>query len=150
MEGQPTRKPLPAKLDTAQAECRLFVLGDANMIRDDHLDPRNNPLGQFGTTYWNQGGGVVFNNIVDWMALDLDLVELRTRRSKDRKLDFASEVFGEKETPEQRKARAATTKAFLKWGNTLFPVLVLLGYGVFTLVRRSAEKRAFLSSSDAA
>ena len=152
-EKKPEDK-LPPKLDKGEKEARILVVGDANLIRDDHLSGRfpqwmSQPLmrGMMESLAGGQGA-TLFNNLLDWMALDLDLVELRARRNVDRKLDFMGQV-SPGEDAELVKARVATKKIWIQWSNIVLPVLVLLGFGLILLTKRLAEKRAFLNSAKA-
>ncbi len=152
-EDKPEDK-LPPKLDKAEKQARILVIGDANFIRDDHLSGRfpqwmSQPLmrGMVESLFSRQGRPL-FDNLLDWMALDLDLIELRARRNVDRSLDFVGEVSPD-EDQDLLKARVATKKWWIQWSNILLPVLALLGFGLLLLMKRMAEKRAFLSSAKA-
>ncbi len=127
------------KLDQAKKEGRIVVLGDASMIRDDFImgiGPVRQPQ--------SQTGAVLFSNLLDWMALDLDLVELRNLRSVDRKLKFVDDVSG-KMNFEEYKSLVARKKKRLRLLNVLGPVLGLLLLGFVIWMVRNTEKRRFLS-----
>ncbi len=127
------------KLDQSKKDARIVVLGDASMIRDDFImgiAPAGRPQ--------SQTGAVLFSNLLDWMALDLDLVELRNLRSVDRKLKFVDDVSS-KMNFEDYKSLVAAKKKRLRLLNVFGPVLGLLFLGLVIWILRNSEKRRFLS-----
>lgn len=134
------KEKVPDRLEKSDNEGRILVIGDASMIRDDFL--RGVP--PFGLPR-SVGGLELYQNALDWLALDTDLVELRNKRDVDRKLIFVETDPNSSESIEEMKARAAAKKKFWRWLNILAPVVVLLGTGAFIWSKRSAEKRSFLA-----
>ena len=134
VEGDPVGAPVGA---------RVLVIGDASLIRDDFL---TGPRPMMGLTR-SIGGLNLFNNALDWMALDTDLVELRNSKQVDRSLEFIAPDPNGKETPEERRRRIGSKKQFLRWLNILAPMVLLMGFGCVLWSKRSAEKRGFLTSA---
>ncbi len=132
---------LPPRLDVGTKEARILAVGDSSLIRDDFL----RGIGQFRMPQC-VGGIEFFQNAIDWLALDTDLIELRNKREVDRKLEFVAMDPNSKESFEERKARIAAKKKFYRWLNILGPTVVLLGLGLFLYWKRSAEKRNFLAN----
>ncbi|HHI80686.1 MAG TPA: hypothetical protein ENK02_11985 [Planctomycetes bacterium] len=127
------------KLDKAKKEARMVVIGDASLIRDDFImgiGPARTPSSREGIVF--------FSNLLDSMALDLDLVELRNLRSVDRKLKFVDDISG-KMSLEEYKTLVATKKKRLRLLNVFGPVLGLLLVGLVIWFLRSSEKRRFLA-----
>ena len=138
------RDPLPARIDKGKVPGRIVVVGDANMIRDDHLRGYYGMMGMARSA----NGQAFFDNLVDWMSLDLDLVELRSSRTVDRRIIFDKGDGPENESEEAKKMRIAWKKAFLRWANTLGPIFLILVFGLITFSVRAGEKRRFLASLD--
>ncbi len=140
--GKADKKPeekLPPRMDRAKKEARILVCGDASLIRDDFLvgvGPLRQPS--------SQGGLQFFNNMLDWIALDTDLIELRNRRSVDRSMKFAKLDVAGGETPEQLKERVGRKKSWIRILNILLPLAVLVGLGAVTFLVRAGQKHRFL------
>lgn len=135
-------EPMPARIDVAKEPGRVLVIGDASFVRDDFLQglpPLRRPA--------SIGGIQLYENAVDWMALDSDLIALRNKRESDRGLKFAEPDITGKEAPEAFAERVAAAKSFAKWTNILLPAIVLLAIGLVLLSVRSAEKRSFLANT---
>ena len=69
-------------------------------------------------------------NSVDWLADDTGLIALRTKGVTNRPLESVSE----------------TTKTTLKYLNTFFPILLVVGYGVYRYQRRKVRRRKWLEA----
>ncbi|MFQ5504273.1 MAG: Gldg family protein [Planctomycetota bacterium] len=129
-------KKLPPQMLHGTDESRIVVIGDASMFRDDFLrglPPFRTPNSQIALPF--------FMNLLDWMALDTDLVELRNHRDVDRRLEFVSPDLNL--NPKEQDRMVASKKSFLRWLNVLGPVILLLGFGLMLWVKRSSERRRF-------
>ena len=113
----------------------------ASLIRDDFLQGVGYGSGR------SVGGLELFQNTLDWMALDTDLVRLRSKRAIDRKLTFLDVDPSSTESDEEIRARIASRKQWLRLANILVPVVLLLGLGGFLWSKRAAEKRTFLAGT---
>jgi hypothetical protein len=58
-------------------------------------------------------------NSIDWLGDDTGLIELRTKGITSRPLKMIDE----------------TKKLFLKYFNFLFPILIIIGYGIYRINR---------------
>lgn len=133
---------MPARIDEATGPGRIVVIGDASFVRDDFLTG----LPPYRLTR-SVGGIQMLENAIDWLALDSDLIELRNKRERDRKLNFGGPSLDADESQEEYAARVASSKSFYRWLNILLPVIALLGLGLLLWTLRSAEKRSFLAST---
>ncbi|GEM_PF-1523564 len=135
---------LPARIDQGEKECRVVVVGDSSFIRDDFLQG----VGPARQPNSGQGGPALFMNLLDWLTMDLDLVELRTQRTVDRTMTYVSQDFlGESQ--EEYKERVAAKKTLLRFLNVLGPVILLVAFGFLTWSKRIGEKRRFLAEVQA-
>jgi ABC-type uncharacterized transport system involved in gliding motility auxiliary subunit len=130
---------LPEKIKLGTAESRILVVGDASFIRDDFLQG----IGQLRQPRSTQGYPF-FQNILDWFALDTDLIELRNRRQTDRSLKLGEQDVDNGESLAAFKERIASKKRWILGVNTLLPVLVLVLFGVLVWFQRSSAKNRFL------
>lgn len=143
--GQPTAAPL-----SRAASTQVLVFGDADWLRDTPPRPAQGPL------FARAGGLDLALNLVDWLVLEPELIELRSRALQPRPLrDFVAEeaeelgVMGpdpyqtEAERVERSKLmdRARTKARRKQWLTMLVPagvaLLLVLGFGaVWNLVMR--------------
>ena len=110
---------------SAASETQVVVVGDSDWMRDGFLG----------------GNERLFDNLVDWMVLDAELLALRARTPRERPLDdfYAEEVRRrgldalpadetseqlDRRVREQAAARAATSRR--QWRAMLWPVAVSL------------------------
>ncbi len=78
----------------------------------------------------NQDNVNFMANAVDWLSDDTGLIELRTKQVQYRPL---------------RKDLTEGFKLFAKYFNLLFPILLVIGYGIFRAQKRKAIRRARMS-----
>lgn len=67
-------------------------------------------------------------NSVDWLADDTGLIALRTKGITNRPLENVED----------------STKAFLKYFNLFFPILLVFGYGLYRYQRKKARRRKWI------
>ncbi|PIE22128.1 MAG: hypothetical protein CSA62_13685 [Planctomycetota bacterium] len=132
------KKKLPAKIVQAQGKPRILVVGDASLVRDDFLQGFRNIGVQ------SQFGLALFRGLIDWLALDTDLIALRNRRTTDRSLKFGDFDPKGNENQNEYEARIASTKNWVLTLNTLLPVLLLVLFGTLIWMQRSKQKNRFL------
>ncbi|OJJ15629.1 hypothetical protein BKI52_37740 [marine bacterium AO1-C] len=75
----------------------------------------------------NQDNVNFMANAIDWLSDDTGLIELRTKQVQYRPL---------------RKDVTEGFKAFAKYFNLLFPIFLVIGYGIFRAQKRKAIRRA--------
>ena len=127
-----------------KGKSRLLVVGDATFLRDDAL---KQGLGNLVHPMLSQSQGTAFfENLADSFSLDADLVALRTRKTKDRRMDFGQGALDE--TRDEEKKRTSAQKTWLKVANIALTPLLLLAFGVVLLINRSAEKNRFLRAQN--
>lgn len=132
----------PDPIMKAPASAQLIVIGDADFLRDD-LMPRSAEYQQTGPI--SAYGEQFFGNLIDWLAEDQDLVDLRNKTSPDRRLKFAEDdlsVGDPKRFAEQKKSRGR----LLTYLNILFPVGAILAIWILASLFRRSRKQAFLTS----
>jgi gliding-associated putative ABC transporter substrate-binding component GldG len=93
-------EPFSGELKTLSPETRIFVVGDGNFPQDAYLGNRTN--------------ADFFMNVVDWLAQDESLIQIRTRDVTDRPLADISEGL----------------KRLTKYANIFLPVLIVILIGV--------------------
>ncbi len=105
-----TNSPLKSAYSEAETEeGRVVLVGNSNFIRDDFLGG-------------NRSGLVFFQNLVDSLSLDEDLITIRAKEITDRPLQEPSE----------------TVQAIVKYFNIFFLAVVVV---VFGMVRYYVRKR---------
>ncbi|HLZ16014.1 MAG TPA: hypothetical protein VKQ08_03205, partial [Cyclobacteriaceae bacterium] len=70
-------------------------------------------------------------NSIDWLSDDTGLISLRTKGATTRPI----------------KQLEDSTKALLKYGNFLLPVLLAMGYGVFRSQRNKMKRYQWMSEN---
>ncbi len=144
-------KPLETTDETVlswAADSQVVVFGDADWVRDGYLRPPNERL---------------VSGVVDWLTLDEDLVAMRTRVPRDRRIrDFLQEerirvgasdsevldTTGEIEREMKLEEAAARAARRRQWTCMLAPILgtlaLVFGFGIARtlLGRRAAEREA--------
>lgn len=97
----------------------IIVFGDGDFIV--------NGAGQQAQQLPDDNINLVVNS-VDWLADDTGLIALRTQGVTSRPLENIED----------------STKAFLKYFNVFFPILLVLGYGVYRYQRQKARRRKWI------
>jgi len=110
--AHPLPKDVPAEsfIRSSTAPVRLLVAGSSRFA-DPQLPP-------------GDSGPAFLLNLVDWLAMDADLIGIRSKGAVFRPL---------RELP-------ASRKALVRWVNMLLPVLLVLAFGLFRLARRRAHR----------
>lgn len=105
-------------LAESRSEGRILVVGDADLFNLQYLASRNCPRHTRSTV-------VFIQNVLDWLAEDVDLTEIRAKRLEDPSLPELSD----------------SKRNWIKWGNIIaWPVLFLL----FGVIRWTWRKNARL------
>ena len=87
-----------------------------------------------------------FLNLVDSMALEEDLVDLRARNTQVTRIEVVEPR--EDETPKRMAAREESTAFWVRWLNTLVLPLALIVLGVGLFFTRRMSKNRFVRSLD--
>ena len=142
-----TESPAVAKADEpepllrAAAGAQIVIVADTDFLRDDLI------AGEYQTAGGpiSALGPVFFLGLLDWLAEDRDLFELRGKRLIDRK----QHVIGEAEIagipPERLQQEVDERQSALRWRNTLWPPLIFIALGLLKFGLGRARKRHFLS-----
>ena len=80
----------------------------------------------------NQDNVNFMANAIDWLQRDTKMIELRTKQVQYRPL---------------RQGMKEGFKAFIKYFNLLFPMLLVIGYGIYRNQKRKAIRRMRMSST---
>jgi len=147
----------PPTLAKATRAGSLLVIGDADFVRDDFLapaysrpDPKATPPVVIGPMPkdWQrpERAARFFLNILSWLAEEEDLLELQNKTPTDRSLVFAKHDAAGGENVKDFQERVESISAWIRWSNILGPCLVLLVVGMIVVLRRRAQKVAFLAS----
>jgi ABC-type uncharacterized transport system involved in gliding motility auxiliary subunit len=150
----------PPMVTKATKAGSLLVIGDADFIRDDFLSPaysrpapKATPPVVIGpmSKDWQQPQRAArfFLNILSWLAEEEDLLELRNKAPTDRTLLFARHDATGGENVRDFQERVESVTAWIRWTNILLPCLILVAVGLFVVIRRRAQKVAFLASLEA-
>ncbi|MHC4896775.1 MAG: hypothetical protein ACYTGW_06665, partial [Planctomycetota bacterium] len=150
----------PPMLAKATKPGSLLVIGDADFVRDDYLapaysqpDPKGTPPVVVGPMPkdWQrpQRAARFFMNMLAWLAEEEDLLELQKKTRTDRTLVFTKHDSASGESAKEFQQRLESVSAWIRWSNTLVPCLVLVLVGLVIVLRRRAQKRAFLASLEA-
>ncbi|MDA0374061.1 MAG: GldG family protein [Planctomycetota bacterium] len=144
--ADPSRSDGPGDLpliDEAREGARLVVVADATFLRDDLV----------GGEYQQVGGPVsavgpmFFANLLDWLAADRDLFELRMRGfGVDRRLQMVDEEDRAGMPPERLQQEVDRRTARVRYWAVALPVKLLLLLGAGVLFARHAQKRRFLAA----
>ncbi len=137
--SRPASKPAKKKLEWVEKtgkKAQLVVIGDSTFTEDNFFNENN------GTLY--EGDRALVLNLVDWLALAPDLVELRTRDTKVRLMQVVKPR--ENETPDQLQARRKRVILFVRVANMFAIPLLLVILGLFIWLWRRARKRSFVQS----
>jgi ABC-type uncharacterized transport system involved in gliding motility auxiliary subunit len=134
-ETTPSEQPTLAASEGA----RLIVVGDADFLRDDFL---SGEYGQVGP--YSRLGFLFFESMLDWLAEDRDLMELRNKSYVDRSMQLIDPTELERMDPARREEAVRDRAFLLRVVNIGIPPLVLLLGGLVILLKRQSRKRAFL------
>jgi hypothetical protein len=136
----------PDALGEAADGARLVVVADATFLRDDLI----------GGEYQQVGGPVsavgpmFFANLLDWLAADRDLFELRMRGfGVDRRLQMVGEEERAGLPPERLQQEVDRRTSQVRYWAVALPVKLLLLIGAVVLLSRQAQKRRFLAGVQA-
>ncbi|MGA0058211.1 MAG: Gldg family protein [Planctomycetota bacterium] len=136
----------PTALVDAAEGARLVVVADATFLRDDLV----------GGEYQQVGGPVsavgpmFFANLLDWLAADRDLFELRMRGfGVDRRLQMVGEEERSGMPPERLQQEVDRRTAQARYWSVALPVKLVLLLGGAVLLSRQAQKRRFLATIQA-
>jgi ABC-type uncharacterized transport system involved in gliding motility auxiliary subunit len=126
---------------TAAPGARLVVIGDSDFVRDDLVTGEyqriGGPMSVFGPTF--------FVNLLDWLAGDQDLYDLRGKGVVDRTQRFLTPEEVRNTTNLQRTEQIRRGReSFARLWNTAVPPSLMLLFGVVVFASRRARKRAFL------
>jgi hypothetical protein len=132
----------------APATAKLTVIGDATFLRDD-LRPVAGQAGVQSAEYGPMGPTsllvqVFFVNLLDWLAGDEDLLELRNLKLPDRALHFAPDQLQVER--DQYLAETARRERLLTLLNWVGPPLAIFVLWLAATLRRRARKQSFLAS----
>lgn len=112
--------------NNAKARARLVVVSSANLI--PNADQNNQGRGQGNNV--RQGNADFLANAVDWLSDQMGLAALRTQGVESRPVDEVSDG----------------TKATIKYGNALAPVIVMLLIGLFRYQQQQAKRKRWQTS----
>jgi len=150
-EGTETTETRPAPIERGP-ETRVVIVGDAEFAQDAMMRPGP------GVSPSDTPNFHLVANLVDWLTLDQDLIQIRSRGTTDRRLaDMRTEILDDlggiepEMTPEAARARiekaadlAAAKRRRIEWANYLgVPILVVL-FGLVRFTVRRAQKAAYL------
>lgn len=126
----------------APEEARLVVVADATFLRDDLIAGEYQQVG--GPT--SAVGPMFFANLLDWLAADRDLFELRMRGfGVDRRLQMVDEEERAGLPPERLQQEIDRRTAKVRYWAVALPVKLVLTIGALVLFARQAQKRRFLA-----
>lgn len=92
---------------------KMVIIGDADF-----------PISEGNQNQANPDNISLFVNAIDWLSDDTGLIELRTQGATARPLDELEDG----------------KKAFLKYFNFFFPLLLAIGYGIFRMQRNNIKR----------
>ncbi len=132
----------PELIESSPAGTQIVVIGDSDFIRDDVVNDgyrrSGGPTSRFTAT-------VFFANLLDWLAGDQDLFELRSKVANFREIVFLKYDPLTGGTPQEHAERVRNKGFFLRtMVQVTAPILLLLS-GLYVLIRRRAAKREFLA-----
>ncbi len=139
-EAQDAEIPTEDVLEKSAAPGRLIVIGDSDCIRDDIV---SGAYARTGGPY-SRTGGRFFVNMLDWLAEDQDLFDLRNKIGVDRTLRFSG---GDEDATGAQSVDQVRSKQF--WVRALnigIPPFLLLVFGLVVFVRRRMAKKTFIDS----
>lgn len=125
---------------------RLIVIGDSDFLRDDLL---SNAHAQAGGPIADERGIMFFALLLDDLQEDKDLLELSSKAATERMLNFVESKPGVEEPAEVLAQRENRKAVYLRTANIVVPVVLLVLCGLVVLLGRRAQKRAFLSATNA-
>lgn len=129
-------------LAKAAASARLVVLADSDFIRDDLLAGEHQ---QKGGPY-SAMSAPFFRNLMDWLAMDRELLGLRNKQPDLGVLSFGARSLTQ-EADEAEFARAMQQREkWIQMINICFPGALMLLLWLVVSLRRRARKEAFLAS----
>lgn len=120
---------------------RLIVIGDSDFLRDDLL---TGTYGQLGPV--SRSGGTFFLNLLDWIAEDQDLFELRNKVSVDRSMKLISEDERQGKDLAAINDTLRDKQFWVRLLNIVLPPALLLGFGLLVFLKRRTAKRSFLKT----
>ncbi len=154
-ESSDPEAPTPPAILTESEETRILVVGDAHFLSNDPDPPKLNLFTQF-----NQ---VFFQNMLDWLSLDQDLIGIRTKTVTDRSIiDFEKQYADQsgrgqvlqeavaeqslEKVEEFRKIqseiedKARRTRNWIRWSNILGMPLLVVAFGTLRFFVRRKTK----------
>lgn len=136
----------PEPIFEAREGARLVVVADATFLRDDLVTGEYQQVG--GPT--SQLGPLFFANLLDWLAEDRDLYELRTKGvGADRRLRIVDDAEIETIPPAQLQQEIDDRVQRLRVLNVALPVVLVVLAGICVLTLRRASKRRFVARTEA-
>ena len=141
-EGEPEPEPDPDPVFAGTAPGRVVAIGDSDFLRDDlvtgQFQQAGGPVSRTGPTF--------FLNLLDWLAEDQDLFELRNKLGIDRTLKLLTEEEQAGEDLVGISEKLRDKHFWVRVLNVTLPLALLLGFGALVFARRRTAKRSFLKS----
>ncbi len=132
----------PDMILESPAGTQVVVIGDTDFIRDDLV----------GRLYMNIGGPtsvrtapIFFANLLDWLAGDQDLFQLRSKVGKIRTLELLEYDPMQGGTIQEHSEQVRDKGFLLRSMVQVFAPTVLLIWGMVVFMRRRTAKREFLT-----
>lgn len=139
---QPAEKDAdPTFLAHAKPGAQLVVIADSDFVRDDLTTGEYQALG--GPV--SATGPLFFLGMLDWLAGDRDLFELRGMRITDRRQRVIGEAELSRIPPEKLQQEIEQRQGALRWNNTVWPPLLVVLLGLARFIAGRVRKRRFLS-----
>jgi ABC-type uncharacterized transport system involved in gliding motility auxiliary subunit len=144
LEAKPPEPPAPEEppaLTEARAGARVVVIGDSDFVRDDLA------VGEYARIGGpiSRGGPLFFVNLLDWLAQDQDLFELRNKQAGDRTLRFLSDAESSSTNVRDLEDVVGKRQTVVRTANVVVPPVLLLAFGALVMIRRRGQKREFLA-----
>ncbi len=130
----------PAPIFVARPGARLIVIGDSDFIRDDLVSGAYQQLGGPVSTI----GRLFFVNLLDWLAEDRDLFDLRVKHFADRQQRYVTDVGMNANSARRLEEQKDSRVFWVRFLNIALPPLLLIGFGVGLGVMRRIKKQNFL------
>jgi len=147
----------PPMITKGTKEGSLLVIGDADFLRDDYIAPAYRQpapkavppvvVGPMPKDWQRpERAARFFLNILSWLAEEKDLLDLVNKAPTNRTLLFAKHDAAGGENVRDFQERVESVSSWIRWTNILVPAALLVGLGLIAVVRRRAQKVAFLAS----
>ncbi|MCR9243974.1 MAG: GldG family protein [bacterium] len=137
----PAAAPEAELVAQGERDGRIIMIGDSDFIRDDLVGGNYARLGGPYSTM----GGAFFNNLLQWLAKDSDLVALQSRQLTTRTLQLVDDPAPGTDPRVVEEAVNAKTAA-LRGVNIVLPCLLLGAFGLMVFMIRRGQKKTFLES----